>query len=416
MTPNLLRRGWAGSLLALVCSLVPLTPCTIAVVSGKATPDGRPILWKNRDSDVLTNKVVYITRGRYPFLALVNADDSQGQRIWAGANRAGFAIMNSLSEDLDNVSGGGRENGLFMRYALTECATVRDFERLLQKTDGRRLTAANFGVMDAEGNACLFETGRKSFVKFDAADPRLAPQGYILRTNFAFTASSKIPGGGYNRFERVARLFQTARNENRLTCPFILQEAARDLVNEKISSYPLDGPVRGTDSNPLYAHTNDTLNRYTTGFAAVFHGVARKDQAYLTTLWVMLGQPVTSLAVPLWVVAPAVPLALTGDKTAPWDDTAQEVRRFLYPDQRRNMNQYLNVTRLRTFGRAGVLRRTLDIENEVWAQAAKKQAEWARTKPTLRVMIEFEGKLASWAFDRYRSAFAGLKSAAASSE
>ena len=29
--------------------------CTTAVVSGSATPDGRPLLWKNRDTDEANN-------------------------------------------------------------------------------------------------------------------------------------------------------------------------------------------------------------------------------------------------------------------------------------------------------------------------------------------------------------------------
>lgn len=88
------------------------------------------------------------------------------------------------------------------------------------------------------------------------------------------------------------------------------------MVNDKIASYPLDGPVRGTLTDPLYVHTNDTLNRSITSFAVVFHGVGKRDKAYLTTMWVVLGQPVTSLAVPVWPAAPAVPLALTGEATA----------------------------------------------------------------------------------------------------
>jgi len=34
--------------------------CTTAVVSSDATRDGRPILWKNRDTKQLSNKVVYV--------------------------------------------------------------------------------------------------------------------------------------------------------------------------------------------------------------------------------------------------------------------------------------------------------------------------------------------------------------------
>lgn len=44
-------------LFALIAVLVflgsagPLSACTSAVISGKVTPDGRPLLWKNRDTD-----------------------------------------------------------------------------------------------------------------------------------------------------------------------------------------------------------------------------------------------------------------------------------------------------------------------------------------------------------------------------
>lgn len=409
-------RGLLAVLPAAFCLAAPLRPCTIAVVSGKATPDGRPLIWKNRDAAVRNNKLVYLNRSPHPFLALVNANDKTGEDVWAGVNREGFVIMNSQSSDLGDGRTAGGDNGAFMSYALAECATVRDFERLLQRTNGRRDTAANFGVMDAAGNACLFETGPRSFVKFDAADPRVAPQGYVLRTNFALTASDKDAGGGYNRFDRVSRLFRAARDENRLTCKFILQEAARDLVNEKIDSDPLSGPVRGSAVDPLYVHTNDTINRYVTSFAAVFQGVTRPDQAYLTTLWALLGQPVTSVAVPVWAGAPAVPLALTGEGTAPLDDLAQEIRRYLYPDQRPNMNQYLNVTRLRTYGRTGVLAKTMEIEDSLLSRAAKQAAEWSRRKPSTREIMEFEGNLASWALDSYKAAFAGIKFASAAGE
>ena len=40
----------------------PVLACTSAVVSGKVTPDGRPLLWKNRDTDYLRNHVAYINQ------------------------------------------------------------------------------------------------------------------------------------------------------------------------------------------------------------------------------------------------------------------------------------------------------------------------------------------------------------------
>jgi hypothetical protein len=39
----------------LLMGQLAIFPCTVAVVSGKATPDGRPLLWKNRDTSSLAS-------------------------------------------------------------------------------------------------------------------------------------------------------------------------------------------------------------------------------------------------------------------------------------------------------------------------------------------------------------------------
>ena len=51
-----------------------IQPCTTAVVFGKATDDGRPLLLKNRDADALQNKLVYFFDGKYKFIGLVNSE------------------------------------------------------------------------------------------------------------------------------------------------------------------------------------------------------------------------------------------------------------------------------------------------------------------------------------------------------
>ena len=169
---------------------VLVTPCTVAVVSGKATPDGRPLLWKNRDTSARPNKVAFLQGDKYSFIGIIHPLDKGPTNVWAGINSEGFAIMNSASSDLAETAGmvGMGENGIFMKRALGVCADVADFERLLNETNGKRNVGANFGVIDAKGNACFFETRNSSYVKFDANDPRVAPQGYIVRTNYAFTS------------------------------------------------------------------------------------------------------------------------------------------------------------------------------------------------------------------------------------
>ena len=154
------------TLLALIAAIVslgsaePLSACTSAVISGKVTPDGRPLLWKNRDTDFPQNSVRYFSGGRYPFVAVVNSVEDNPTDVWIGTNAAGFSIMNTQSYNLVEVKPGeerGAANGRVMRRALEVCATVKDFRQFLDTLSKPSLIEANFGVIDAKGGAAMFE-------------------------------------------------------------------------------------------------------------------------------------------------------------------------------------------------------------------------------------------------------------------
>ena len=386
-------------------SFLPVFPCTVAAVSGKVTPDGRALLWKNRDAPAVANKMVFVKGEKHSFIALINADDNSAEHAWAGINTAGFAIMNAASSDLAEGPEGMNDNGRFMKEALEKCSNVSDFEKLLLDTNGKRRVGANFGVIDAEGNACIFETGRSSFVKFDAADPKVAPQGYIVHTNFAYTSPVKDGGGGYIRYERATRLFQTAYAEGKLDLSFILQEVARDLVNEKLHSYPLSNPRAVDSSSPLYINTNDTINRNSTVSVALFHGAPTPEKAYLATMWILLGQPICSVAIPLWASAESVPEICNGSATSVLNDFSRTLVSFLYPDQRGHMYQYLNVSRLLDYRGEGVLKMLFKIENHVFLKTREKLETWEKQRPSPQELRDFQEKMATWAYDSLRKAF-----------
>ena len=45
--------------------------CTTAIVSGKYTVDGRPLLFKNRDTGFAQNKLMYLTDGKYDYTGIL---------------------------------------------------------------------------------------------------------------------------------------------------------------------------------------------------------------------------------------------------------------------------------------------------------------------------------------------------------
>jgi hypothetical protein len=236
------QAAFSGLLMAVVVS--PSPACTTAVITGKATADGRPLLWKSRDTTGLPRNEVVVYEGeRFRVLAVVNAGDRD--EVWMGVNSTGFCIENSLSRDLA-VEGKkrGPGNGAIMKLALETCATVEDFRQLLEQTDetGRR-TVGNFGVIDAAGGAALFEAGPETFQMFDANDPEVAPRGYIVRANFATTARG-VPGL-FARNERVVCVFDDAAGR-----PFVLVLVGATIVGSMATVWhglvnpPRPGAVR----------------------------------------------------------------------------------------------------------------------------------------------------------------------------
>jgi len=312
--------------------------CTTAVISGRATVDGRPILWKNRDTRVTRhNEVIRLTDGELDAIAVVNAGKTDA--VWMGVNEAGFCIENSLTRDLA-TSGkkSGPGNGGLMKLALETCKTVEDFQNLLEETDktGRR-TIANFGVIDAKGGAAIFETGPKTHVMFDANDPEVAPGGIVVRANFSI-AIRDLPAEpdkaqltdvfSQGRYRRACSLLQRSE-ESKIRVDYVLSACTRDLMDSNLEAIP--GSVNADAGVlPEWIATSDTISRSITVSATVFHGVRAGEDPRLTTMWTMLGEPIFTIAVPCWVASKEISPELTGDRGAPLGELSNSLRGWNY--------------------------------------------------------------------------------------
>ena len=78
---------------AIVLFATPVQACTSAVVSGKVTLDGRPLLWKNRDTDFMRNHVDYVKGERYDFIAVVNSANAYLKEAWMGSLCYGRGLL-----------------------------------------------------------------------------------------------------------------------------------------------------------------------------------------------------------------------------------------------------------------------------------------------------------------------------------
>ena len=383
--------------------------CTIGVASGRATANGRPMIWKSRDSGNKNNEVTYSSRWyKYKFIAVTNADDT---RTWQGVNEKGLCILNSISRDLGKLVEypSDNENGAYMRKALGYCATVNEFEELLKNTNfpGRE-TMANYAVMDATGDVAIFETASKKYWKFDATDPGVAPDGYIVRSNFAFSVD---PNGNtsrkksFNRYKRASDLTAKLYADRKLTYKDILRVLMRDFsdINSRPITIPFDGKP---DPNVPFGYINDyySICRDFTVSTSLFVGVLPSENPRLTTMWTILGQPATSIAVPCWPVG-KTPTQADGKPTAPLCDTALKIKSLLFDSKKR----YIDTYKLRDAKGNGLFNMLFPAEDKIFAQTEAKLAKWRKTDPEVKQMLQTQEQFAAEALDVLNKAYNKLK-------
>ena len=369
--------------IAMVCTVAPAWACSSAVISGKVTPDGRPLLWKNRETGHLRNHMAYVKGEKYDFVANVNSDNyPKLKEAWVGSNTAGFALMNTQSYNLElgDIADDDRgpKNGEVIYRALEICATVEDFCHFLDTISKPSGIEANFGVIDAQGGAAMFEVDGNSYKMFDANDPDVAPHGYVARTNFS-NGGELNKGYGYVRFLEVDRVLSKACAMGGITPQLIFNDIARSFRNNI-----LDIDLRSGDFN--YPKTSgwftdqDFIPRNNTSCSIVVQGVKKGENPELTVLWTILGYPPAGVAVPLWV-KDNLPAMMSYDKdkeAAPLSAASLKLadEKVFHFKQGGGTKHYLHWENLYNLQGTGIMQRMMPLEEKVYQEALPLQQKW----------------------------------------
>ncbi len=355
----------------------------IGVANGSATTDGRPLMWKSRDIE--TEQVVrYFDNGSNRFIGVGSTGASY---IWMGINDKGFAISNSLANDLDRTMG----NGGLMMYCLPRCDTLEEFEAILDSTNltGRE-TNGNFAVIDSTGAAAMYEIGSWSYSKFDTMD---AENGFIVRTNYS-------PGGrdddfiGYIRSNNVLQELLLSDSINYRS---ILQIHSRDFCDYYIDPY--DIPYQGYTNNDIswgYIPSNYSICSDDTRAVAVFRGVLTGESPCLSTMWTMLGHPTCAIAFPIFPVGEPPMEANTQDSSALYTRAA-EIRAHVFDLS--NNSKYVDTYKLRNEDGTGLWDQIFPMEDQLFDEFDEYFDSWTNEMPDDETILETQQAMATEAYD-----------------
>lgn len=366
--------------LLIVClcfSLQEQKACTSIIISGKATPDGRPLMWKHRDTEAPYNHIAYFDQGGYRFLGLVNSTDPSGA-VWTGTNETGFSLMNTASYNLkdDDVKEMDQE-GMVMRRALEICKTVDDFQHYLDTLSRPMRVEANFGAIDAFGGAAYFETNNTRYYKKDVNDPNLAPDGYLIYTNFSFEGRPD-EGYGFVRYETAKKIFKAMQTEG-FTPERIFQQASRSYYNS-LMDIDLMNPVQSPNNRTGWFVEQDFIPRGESTASIVIQGVKPGMKPELTTMWTALGYPSTAIAIPLWVKMgknqPSLVLYNETLKTAPLCKYASLLKENVYSIHHGNGQEYLHWQLLWNNEGTGYIQKLRPVEEQIAGLFGAHKTDW----------------------------------------
>ena len=362
-------------LMLLLSAAMPADACTSAIFTGKSTPDGRPLLWKHRDTGELNNRIEFFPAGngiKYSFLGLVNSP-VQGGEVWTGTNEVGFSIMNTASYNLQSeIADFEDQEGVVMYQALGSCKTLKDFEKLLDKMKKPRGVEANFGVIDAEGGAAYYEVNNTEWRKIDVNDPKIAPEGFLIYTNHSYTGR-KDEGMGYVRYNTANELTHKAWIQGvEFTPQWIFNNLSRSYYNSLLGIDLNRNPELAPDG---WFVDQDFIPRRSTSASIVVKGVKPSEDPSLTVMWTILGYPPCGIAVPMFVAAgkdqPDYMLKGSGKgNNALMCDQTLERRARIFPLTRGNGKNYFNI------GLAHYYMSTFfSVEDEVFFKTEQKMKE-----------------------------------------
>ncbi len=400
-------------ILMMLCATVSVGyACTAAVVTGKVTKDGRPLLWKVRDTDNLQNCMKFFHGTKYNFIGIADCKPRSTQEIWMGTNTAGFSIMNTQSFNLEETINGvepGDKNGEFMYKVLNVCATVDELKQYLDtaKLDG---LCANFGVIDAKGGAGWVEVSTRSWKYFDANDPNVAPNGYIARTNFSFTGKEH-EGLGFVRYQTDDEALAAAAKTKQITAEWMFTDLARSFKNPKLGIDLRDGSHNKPRTAGWFID-HDLISRVGTACSGVIIGVKPNENPELTTMWTVLGYPPVSTAFPFWLKdaeeqLPALYRADNNEKVTEFGKKVDALKERVYAfHEGIGSDRYFYWEALHNPQGDGIMQKLAPVEQEIFRCTTIVTDKWYKKgKIECKEMARLYADLSQYVTNSYQALF-----------
>jgi hypothetical protein len=160
----------------------------------------------------------------------------------------------------------------------------------------------------------------------------------------------------------------------------LINDVPRCLIHS-FTNTDLTKALPKSEQDDDYVFFRDYIPRYSTAAAVVIQGVMINESADLTTMWTILGFPLSSVIIPVWLLDNGtLPNILQADEsgTAPLCDLALKLKGKVFSLQNDAKENYLNVGALINQENTGVRQKLIPIEKQVLSEANSKLNSWRK--------------------------------------
>jgi len=208
-----------------------------------------------------------------------------------------------------------------------------------------------------------------------------------------------------SRYNRTSKLLESFYADGKVSYKDILRGQMRDFSDKQ--SEPLSVPFRAKWSQEdIYGYVECyySICRNSTVSTSVFVGVLESEDPRLSTMWTILGQPATTIAIPYWPVG-KTPVEADGEVTAPLCDAALKIKSLLFDYKER----YIDTFKLRDNKGDGLWKILFPAEDRIFAETEAKLAKWRKSGPDAEEMLATESKFAKDALATLEDAYKKLQ-------
>ncbi|MCX8010170.1 MAG: hypothetical protein N3A61_03380, partial [Ignavibacteria bacterium] len=196
---------------------------------------------------------------------------------------------------------------------------------------------------------------------------------------------------GYIRDNTAADLFKNQFKKGKISFEFLINDVPRCLIHS-FTKTDLASSLPKSENENNFVFFRDYIPRYSTSAAIVVQGVRENESPSLTTMWAILGFPLSSVIIPVWLSDEGtLPKILQADETgnAPLCDLALKLKSKLFPVQNDARENYLKLSALMNKKNTGVRQKLIPIERKILNESIEYLNRWRKNGLNSEELIKF---------------------------